>query len=165
MPLGTEQVLVAAVSTAAVVMGAVFAGIWWNVGEPGGPDVASMMASPAPFHETPFCEHLIEKRNGQHQIIIRANPLPDNPPPPPDEIVITVKRGAKHVGEDSTDIFGCATVWVPGAGSFVFEATVQETDEEATHRWWSNAITRYYDGESPGFIEVRLNNYARYGAS
>lgn len=165
MPLGTEQVLVAAVSAGAVVIGVALAGIWWNVGDPGAPNVTGAIASPAAFHEIPFCEHLIETKNGQHQVIIRANPLPENPPPPSDEILVTVKAGSNDIDEDLTDIFGCASVWVPRAGSYVFEAWVEETDEQATNRWWSNAITRYYDGESPGFIEVRLTNYARYGAT
>ena len=164
MPLGTEQALVGAVSAAAVVIGAVFAGIWWNVGDPSGSRLTATVVSPAPFHAT-FCDHLIAPKNGQHQVIVRVNPLPETPPPPPEGILVQASFGARVVGTDTTDIFGCATVDVPRAQTYVFEASVKETDDNATHRWWSNALTTYYDGESPGYVEVRLNNYARYGTT
>lgn len=165
MPLGTEQALVGAVSAGAVVISIVFAGIWWNVAEPTDPTLAARIATPAPFNEVAFCKHLIDPREGRHQIIVRANPLPENPPPPPDGILVSVRSGAQTIGSNLTDIFGCTSVDVAYPRSYVFEAAVEETDDNATHRWWSNAVTRYYDGESPGYIEVRLNNYARYGTS
>ena len=162
MPLGTEHALVTLVSVGAVALSAVFAGIWWNLDDPADAKGASVIVSPAPFNQPPFCDHRIETKNGAHQIIVRANPLPENPPPPPNGITIRVLSGAQTVATNMTDIFGCGSLFVPGAGSYVFEASAQETSDDATHHWWSNAVTRYYDGESPAFFELRLNNYARY---
>jgi hypothetical protein len=162
MPLGTEHALVAGVSIAALTLGALFAGIWWS-------DAASARArpddailSPAPFKEA-FCEHRIDQRPAAaQQIIVRVNPLPQNPPPPREGIRVAVLEGPRTLSTDVTDVFACASLLVAGSGSYSFEAAVEETYDNATHKWWSNAVTRFYDGESPGFLEIRLNNYARY---
>ena len=161
MPLGTEHALVGIVAVGALAISGLLGGLWWTVEGPGTPRTSAAIASPAPMDDPPFCEHRIEPEAQAAQVIVRVHPLAENPPPPPAGILVEASWGAT-VLQARTDIFGCASVIVPEKGSYVFVASVQESDGNVTHRWWSNDVTKRYGADPVAYLELRLNNYARY---
>jgi hypothetical protein len=162
MALGPEQALVAAVSGAALILTVGFASVWAaQPDEVRGVDSVGIV-SPAPFNDPPYCHHLIDGSQIAHQILLRVHSLAENPPPPPGGVAVVFSQGSTRLGNATTDGLQCASLTAPGAGSYVFAARAEQTVDGVRHEWWSNSITRYYSGDPPGFIEIRLNNYARY---